>query len=99
MNSRQCMINVMADVIGLDETYKGDRLNDPDTWQRFMADVFKRMDDLSDEAIKDTLNAIDRTEFQQWIDDPSFWMDIDAEIKRRGQIFKTMMRSDHEGHC
>jgi hypothetical protein len=29
MTPRDCMINVMADLIGLDETYKGDRLNDP----------------------------------------------------------------------
>ena len=48
MTPRQCMINVMADLIGLDDTFGGDRLNDPEIWARFMEELFKRMDEIED---------------------------------------------------
>ena len=67
------MINVMADIIGRDDTYANDRLNDPETWDQFMQAVFKRMDTVEDESVRNTLNSIDTDDFQKWIDDPGFW--------------------------
>lgn len=99
MDGRACMINLMADIIGLDDTFAGDRLNDDACWQQFMDQVFQRMANFPDDAIRAKLNAIDRHEFQQWIDDPAFWRQIDAEIVRRGQVFKTLMPSTQQGHC
>lgn len=99
MTPKTCMINVMADVIGLDDTYNGDRLNDADIWERFMGDVFKRMGDIEDESIKLTLNSIDIEYFQSWIDDPGFWAEVDAEIIRRLNLVKTLLPSKNQGHC
>jgi hypothetical protein len=93
------MINVMADIIGVDDAYSGDRLNDADTWDRFMAAVFKRMDDIDDLSIRAVLNGIDSEEFQEWIDDPGFWAAIDTEITRRLEVFKTILPSPNQGHC
>ena len=99
MTPKNCMINVMADLIGLDDTYAGDRLNDPGVWDRFMHDLFKRMDQIEDDAIRDTLNSIDTEEFQSWIDDPRFWATIEEEIARRINVFKTILPSRNQGHC
>ena len=93
------MINVMADIIGLDETYSGDRLNDPEVWSRFMDEVFKRMDTIEDEAIRGLLNNIDTDEFQTWIDDPQYWRAIQGEIQRRINVMKTLLPSRNQGHC
>lgn len=93
------MLNLMADVIGLDETYVGDKLNDESIWNQFMQDLFKRMDSIEDEKIRDALDCITREEFQEWIDDPAFWQSIDAEITRRGNLFKTLLPSENEGNC
>ncbi len=89
----------MADIIGLDEQYQDDRLNDPAVWKSFMAQVFKRMDTIEDADIKAVLSSIDTDDFQQWIDDKGFWLEIENEIIRRGQYLKTILPSDHEGHC
>jgi hypothetical protein len=53
----------MADLIGLDDTYTGDRLNDPTVWDRFMDELFKRMDAIEEEEIRETLNSIDTETF------------------------------------
>ena len=99
MTPRQCMINVMADIIGLDDTYTNDRLNDPGIWDRFMQAVFDRMETVEDEAIRDTLNSIDTEEFQQWIDAPGFWAAVNDEILRRMNMITTLLPSKNEGHC
>jgi len=99
MNPKACMINLMADLIGLDETYAGDRLNDPGVWSRFMDEVFKRMDTIEDEEIRGVLNSIDTEEFQAWIDNPDYWLAVEREIQRRINVVKTLLPSRNEGHC
>lgn len=99
MTPKKSMINVMADIIGLDDTYKGDRLNDATVWDRFMDEVFKRMDGIEDEVIRDALNGIDTEDFQRWIDDPDFWAAINQEIERRLNLVKTLLPSRNQGHC
>ena len=99
MTLRQCMINVIADIVGLDDTYTNDRLNDPKVWDQFMQAVFKRMETVEDGSARKALNSIDTEDFQQWIDDPCFWAEINDEIKRRLTIFKTLLPSENEGHC
>ena len=94
-----CMINVMADLIGLDDTYKGSRLNDPLVWDRFMDELFKRMETIDDEDIRESLNSIDSEDFQCWIDDPGFWSAIEQEIARRLNVVKTLLPSRNQGHC
>jgi hypothetical protein len=93
------MINVIADIVGLDDTYTNDRLNLPDVWNQFTQAVFKRMDTVEDESIRDILYSIDTEDFQQWIDDPLFWAEINDEINRRLTVFKTLLPSKNEGHC
>ncbi len=93
------MLNVMADLIGLDDTYAGDRLNDPDVWARFMDALFQRMDEIEDERIRDALNGIDTEEFQAWIDDSGFWSAVEQEITRRINVVKTLLPSRNQGHC
>ena len=99
MTPKRCMINVMADIIGLDDTYLCDRLNDEATWKRFMDEVFRRMETIEDEGIWDLLNRIDTEDFQCWIDDPGFWSAINDEVKRRLNVLKTVLPSKHQGHC
>lgn len=99
MTPQDCMINVMADLIGLDDTYKDGRLNDPSVWDRFMDELYKRMDTIEDENIRDMLNSIDSEEFQCWIDDPEFWSAIEEEIVRRLNVVKTLLPSRNQGHC
>jgi len=99
MDARLCMINVMADVIGANEDYGHDRLNDDRVWQRFMDDVFRRMETVEDQAVREILAGIDREQFQQWIDDPAYWQEVDAEIQRRIQVLQTVLPSDACGHC
>ena len=99
MTPRQCMINVMADLIGLDDTFGGDRLNDPEIWARFMEALFKRMDEIEDQSIREPLDSIDTEDFQSWIDDPEFWSAIEDEIARRINVVKTLLPSRNEGHC
>lgn len=99
MTPRHCMINVMADLIGLDDTYTGGRLNDPGVWDRFMHNLFERMDKVEDQHIRDVLNSIDTEDFQVWIDDPEFWTCVEAEIVRRINVFKTILPSRNQGHC
>lgn len=99
MTPQDGMINVMADLIGLDDTYKGGRLNDPSVWDRFMDELYKRMDTIEDENIRDMLNSIDSEEFQCWIDDPGFWSAIEEEIVRRLNVVKTLLPSRNQGHC
>ena len=99
MTPKECMINVMADLIGLDDTYSGDQLNDPEVWSRFMEAIFRRMDAIEDAGIRDQLNGIDTEEFQAWIDDPQYWLSVEREIQRRIQVVKTLLPSKHQGHC
>ena len=89
----------MADIIGLDDTYTGEKLNDASIWQKFMDELFKRMDTIEDQNIRQILSGITKEEFQEWIDDPTFWLGVDAEIMRRGQMLKTMLPSEFEGNC
>jgi len=93
------MLNLMADIIGLDDTYTGDKLNDESVWNSFIQAVFKRMDQIEDEEIKQILDGITQSEFQEWIDDPAFWQDIDQEISRRGNLIKTLLPSRQAGNC
>jgi hypothetical protein len=99
MTPKDCMVNVMADLIGLDDTYNGDRLNDPAVWGRFMDELLKRMDTIEDDGIRETLNSIDTADFQIWIDDPGFWSAIETEIDRRINMVKTLLPSRNQGHC
>lgn len=99
MTPRDCMINVMADLIGLDDTFGGDRLNNPETWDRFMEALFQRMDEIEDERIRKPLDSIDTEDFQSWIDDPEFWSAIEGEITRRINVVKTLLPSPNQGHC
>lgn len=99
MTPRNCMANVMADLIGLDDTYNGDRLNDPEVWDRFMEELFKRMDEIEDETVRDLLNSVDSEDFQCWIDDPGFWSAIEEEIARRLTVVKTLLPSPNQGRC
>lgn len=99
MTPYDCMINAMADIIGLDDTYKGDQLNDPSVWDRFMDELFKRMETIEDEDVRDSLNSIDSGDFQSWIDDPGFWSAIQAEIVRRLDVVKTLLPSQFQGNC
>lgn len=99
MSPKECMLNLMADIIGVDDTYAGDRLNDESVWEQFMQDLFKRMDTIEDKEIRGTLESIDKEDFQEWIDDPVFWRAIEAEITRRVNLFKTILPSENEGNC
>ena len=99
MNRKECMLNLMADIIGVDDTYAGDKLNDDSVWQQFMDDLFKRMDTIEDESIRQTLAGITKEEFQEWIDDPTFWLAVDEEIIRRGHLLRTMLPPEFEGRC
>ena len=99
MTPQDCMINLMADLIGLDDTYSGAKLNDPDIWDRFMQVVFQRMDQITDEPVRSKLDSIDTEDFQTWIDDPRFWSAVNAEIDRRINVVKTLLPSPHQGHC
>jgi hypothetical protein len=99
MTPRNCMINLMADLIGLDDTYTGDRLNNLSVWDRFMDELFQRMDTIENEHIRDSLNSIDSKDFQCWIDDPKFWSSIEEEIIRRLNVVKTLLPSHNQGHC
>ena len=93
------MINVMADVIGLDETYMSDRLNDPAVWERFINDLFKRMNKIDTQPERGQLDSIDSEEFQCWIDDPAFWAAVNEEIARRLNVVRTLLPSPNQGHC
>jgi hypothetical protein len=99
MTPKECMLNLIADIVGLDDTYSGDKLNNATVWEQFMNDLFKRMETIEDDNIRQILNSITKEEFQEWIDDPTFWFAIDVEITRRGHLFKTMLPSGFEGNC
>ncbi len=99
MSAKDYMINLMADIIGFDETYKGDRLNDEDVWHQFITRVLERMETIEDRDVHDALNGIDRLAFQAWIDDPRFWEAVEAEIARKVQLLKTLLPSANDGHC
>ncbi len=99
MYSKHCMVNLMADVIGSDDRYTGDGLNNGDTWNNFIQDVFNRIDTIEDDDIRNVLNSTNKETFQNWIDDPEFWIDIDNEVVRRNQLIKTIMPVDQGGYC
>ena len=99
MNARVAMIQVMADIISGSNDYDNDRLNDPAVWQRFMQEVLEHIDMCPDPEMRRTLEAIDREQFQQWIDAPPFWEDLNQEIERRAQVLLTLLPSEHQGNC
>ena len=99
MNSRKTMIHMMADIIGASNDYDGDRLNDPAVWHRFMQQVLAHIDTFPDEEMCRILNGIDLEQFQQWIDTPLFWEDLNQEIDRRGQVLMTLLPSENQGNC
>lgn len=99
MTSREAMISVMADIIYASNAYDDGRLNDPAVWQRFMEEVLAHMEDHPDPEVRRILDEIDRDQFQQWIDAPPFWEDLNKELERRGQVMMTLLPSDHQGHC
>ena len=99
MNAREAMIQLMADIIGESNDYDDDRLNDPAVWHRFMQEVLARIDGCPDDELRQVLEAIDRGLFQEWIDSPLFWDDLNLVIERRGQIMMTLLPSEHQGNC
>jgi hypothetical protein len=99
MNARVAMIHVMADIIGASNDYDNDRLNDPAVWQRFMQEVLDHMDMFPDKEIRLILEGIDRDQFQQWIDAPLFWEELNHEIERRAQVMLTLLPSEQQGNC
>ncbi len=99
MNARTAMIHLMADIIISSNDFDNDRLNDPAVWQRFMQQVLAGIDTCPDDALRRVLEAIDREQFQRWIDSPPFWDDLNQEIDQRAQIMMTLMPSDQQGNC
>ena len=89
----------MADVIGGSNAYDGDRLNDPAVWRQFMQTVLDRMETYPDEGIRRILDTVSREQFQEWIDEPQFWQELNLELDRRAQVLMTLLPSDHLGHC
>jgi hypothetical protein len=57
------------------------------------------MDTIEDETVRGILNSIDTEDFQQWIDDPDFWEQINEEVRRRLNVMKTLLPSKHQGYC
>lgn len=99
MTAREAMIHIMANVIGASNDYDGDRLNDPAVWERFMQEVLEQMEVCPDEEMQPVLDDIDREQFQQWIDEPLYWEDLNLELERRGQVMMTLLPSEHQGSC
>lgn len=99
MSPRQCMINLMANVICVSNDYDGDRLNDSVVWDQFMHEVLANMETCPDLEMRQILETVDREDFQQWIDDPHFWEELNQEVERRGQVLMTVLPSEHQGTC
>ena len=99
MSPRSAMIFIMANVIGASDAYDGDRLNDPAVWDRFMQTVLEQMENCPDEEMRPLLESIDRESFQQWIDAPGFWEDLNQELDRRAQVLMTLLPSENQGNC
>ncbi len=93
------MIEIMANVISASNDYDGDRLNNPVVWETFMHEVIAQMEICPDEEMRLTLDTIDRALFQEWIDNPDFWTDLNREMDRRGQLLMTVLPSEHQGNC
>ena len=93
------MLAVMADIIGASEDFDGDRLNDPEVWQRFIRLVLDHMEAYPDEETRRVLDTVDREKFQEWIDDPGFWQDLNLELDRRAQVLMTLLPTEVQGHC
>ncbi len=99
MNAREAMIQLMADIIGASNDYDNDRLNHPAVWQRFMQEVLNHIDSCQEEEQRRLLEEIDLEQFQQWIDAPPFWDDLNREIERRAQVMLTLLPSEYQGNC
>ena len=99
MNAREAMIQLMADIIGASNEYDNDRLNDPAVWHRFMQAVLTHIDECPDDELRHVLEEIDREQFQEWIDSPRFWDELNQMIEQRGQIMMTLLPSEHQGNC
>ncbi len=99
MNAREAMIQLMADIIGASNDYDNDRLNDPTVWHLFMQEVLANIDSCPDGEMRQVLEEIDREQFQEWIDSPHFWDDLNQVIEQRGQIMMTLLSSEHQGNC
>ena len=93
------MIRVMADIIGTSDDFDDDRLNDATVWRRFMQTVLDHMETYPDEEVRMVLDMIDREQFQEWIDEPHFWDELNHELDRRAQLLLTLLPSQNQGHC
>jgi hypothetical protein len=93
------MIGVMADIIGASDDFDGDRLNDPTVWGRFMQIVLDCMETYPDKDTRLILDTINREQFQEWIDEPGFWDELNQELDRRGQVLMTLLPTENHGHC
>jgi hypothetical protein len=93
------MIAIMADIICSSNDYDDDRLNEKPVWEQFMREVLEHMELCPDEEMRKTLDGIDREQFQQWIDEPLFWEELNQELERRAQVLMTLLPSEHQGNC
>jgi hypothetical protein len=96
---RKCMIGVMADIIGASDDFDGGRLNDPAVWRQFMQTVLDRMETYPDKQVRLILDTINREQFQDWIDEPGFWDELNQELDRRAQVLMTLLPTENLGHC
>ncbi|MGD9364486.1 MAG: hypothetical protein PVH87_02235 [Desulfobacteraceae bacterium] len=99
MDPQKCMIAIMADIICSSNDYDDDRLNEKPVWEQFMREVLEHMELCPDEEMRKTLDGIDREQFQQWIDEPLFWEELNQELERRAQVLMTLLPSEHQGNC
>ena len=93
------MNHVMADIIGSSNDFDGGLLNDAAVWRQFMKTVLDCMETYPDEEMRLTLDMIDREQFQEWIDQPHFWDELNDELDRRAQVLMTLLPSEIQGHC
>ncbi len=99
MSPRSAMIYIMANVIGASDAYDGEKLNDPAVWEQFLQTVLEQMETCPDQEMQPLLESIDRERFQQWIDAPGFWEDLNQELERRAQVLMTLLPSENQGNC
>lgn len=100
MSAKQHMINLMSEIIADDDTFKEDRLNDEVVWDQFMTEVLNQMNMFPDEEIREMLQSIDVEDFQEWIDDQSFWAEINQEVERKVMICQKMFSmNENIGNC
>ena len=100
MPAKQYMINLMSEIIADDDTFKEDRLNDEVVWDQFMTEMLNQMNMFPDEEIREMLQSIEFEDFQEWIDNQSFWAEINKEVERKVMICKKMFSmNENVGNC